>query len=162
LFLGVFFFDMNARVKVAPASSRQLIFVCVGILALFLASSWAKPKQKTVPSVVDAEYVSALATANRFLHAWQVQDHETGVLLMTDAAKQHSSEDRLDAFFSAGDSIEEGFEIAHGKKLQAGRYRFPVALWQTISGKNRKPHPRFSEIIVVRTGKDDWAIDKLP
>jgi hypothetical protein len=23
-------------------------------------------------------------------------------------------------------------------------------------------HPRFSQIVVVNTGKDDWAIDKLP
>src|SRR5580704_2936620 len=133
---------MNGRFKVASASRRPCFSLCLAVLFFFSSGiGLAKPKPKVAASNVDADYVSALATANRFLHAWQVQDHETGVLLMTDAAKQHSSEDRLDAFFSAGDSIEEGFEIAHGKKLQAGRYRFPVALWQTISGKNRKPHP---------------------
>jgi hypothetical protein len=121
----------------------------------------AKPKAKP-SSTSDPDYVSALATADRFLHAWQTQDHETGVLLLTDVAKQHISEENLDAFFSSGESIEAGYEIARGKRLMAGRYRFPVALWQFIPGKNRKPRPHFSEILVVRTGKEDWAIDKLP
>ncbi len=143
----------------ALASRRRLAMVAVLLLSIPCA---AKSKPKSPSNSVDSEYVSALATANRFLHAWQAQDHETGVLLLTDAAKQLTSEDGLDAFFSAGNANEEGFEIARGKKLQAGRYLFPVALWQTIPGKNRKPHAHFSEIIVVRTGKDDWAIDKLP
>ncbi len=149
--------------KVTLVTRRRSLFVCIVILLLLLPSAnLAKSKPKTASATVDPDYVSALATANRFLHAWQVQDHETGVLLLTDAAKQHSTEDRLDAFFSAGDATAAGFEIARGKKLQSGRYRFPVALWQSIPGKNRKSHPRFSEIIVVRTGKDDWAVDKLP
>ena len=152
---------MNARLK-APVSRRQTLSVCLLVLVLFLPGiGLAKSKPKTASSV-DADYIAALATANRFLHAWQVQDHETGVLLLSDAAKQQTSEDRLDAFFSLGDATEEGFEIARGKKLQSGRYGFPVVLWQTVSGKTSRLHPRFSEIIVVRTGKDDWAIDKLP
>ena len=149
--------------KVALVTRRRSLFVCIVILLTFLPTiNWAKSKPKTASAAVDPDYVSALATANRFLHAWQVQDHETGVLMLTDAAKQRVSEDQLEAFFSAGDASAEGFEIARGKKLQPGRYRFPVAFWQSVSGKNRKLHPRFSEIIVVRTGKDDWAIDKLP
>lgn len=130
----------------------------LGLLLLLPAAA----KSKGAPTAPDPEYVSALATANRFLHAWQSQDHETGLLMPTDTAKRHTSEDHLDAFFSPGESVAEGFEITRGKKLKAGRYVFPVALWQTGPGKNRKPRPRFSEIIVVRTGKDDWAIDKLP
>ncbi|HKS77005.1 MAG TPA: hypothetical protein VJQ82_27600 [Terriglobales bacterium] len=129
------------------------------MLSLCLAplSRAAKPK-----TAIDEEYVSALGTANRFLHAWQVQDHETGVLMLTDAAKQHMSEDALDAFFSLGPGREEGFEIIRGKRLAPGRYEFPVVLWHTVSGKNGKPHPSYSKIVVVRTGKDEWAIDKLP
>src|SRR5512143_2802276 len=93
--------------KVALATRRRSLFVCIVILLVFLPSlNWAKskPKAKTASATVDPDYVSALATANRFLHAWQVQDHETGVLMLTDAAKQHLSEERLDAFFSAGDA----------------------------------------------------------
>ncbi len=43
---------------------------------------------------LDAGYVSALAAANRFLQAWQNQDHETGLIMLTDDAKEHSSADR--------------------------------------------------------------------
>ena len=134
--------------------------VCAGLLVVTLAFTAAgKPKPAAAP---DADYVAALATANRFLHAWQTQDHEAGLLLLTDAAKKQTSEDRLEMFFSSSGSSREGFEINHGKRLKAGRYQFPVALWQIVPGKDRKPHPHFSEIIVVRTGKDEWAIDKLP
>ena len=126
-------------------------------LGLATWSRAAKPK-----TAIDGEYVSALGAANRFLHAWQVQDHETGVLMLTDAAKRRVSEEALDAFFSAGAAREESFEINRGKRLAPGRYEFPIVLWHTASGKNGKPHPSYSKIVVVRTGKDDWAIDKLP
>src|ERR1700758_1421291 len=117
------------------------------ILVLLPGVSLAKPRPKTSSSnIADGDYVSALATANRFLHAWQVQDHETGVLLLTDAAKQHTSEEGLDSFFSPMDSTEEGFEITRGKRLQTGRYMFHVALWQSIPGKNSRARPHFSEI----------------
>jgi hypothetical protein len=141
---------------------KRLILALVFVLCLLPLSAFAKTRPRPVSRPLDAEYVSALATANRFLQAWQAQDHEAGLLLLTDAAKQHTSEDRLDEFFSPGESAGQAFEITRGKRLRAGRYEFPVALWQTIPGKNRKPTPHFSTIVVVRTGKDDWAIDKLP
>jgi hypothetical protein len=134
----------------------------VSVLLLALAMSLPASAKSGAARTPDAEYVSALATANRFLHAWQVQDHEAGLLLLTDAAKRQTSEDHLDLFFSSQGWSQEGFEINRGKRLKAGRYEFPVALWQTSAGKNQKPRPRFSEIVVVRTGKDEWAIDKLP
>jgi len=134
----------------------------VSVLLLALAMSLPASAKSKAAWTPDAVYVSALATANRFLHAWQVQDHEAGLLLLTDAAKRQTSEDYLDLFFSSEGSSQEGFEINRGKRLKAGRYEFPVALWHTIPGKNQKPRPRFSEIVVVRTGKDEWAIDKLP
>jgi hypothetical protein len=146
----------SARLPVTGLALIAMLAVCFLPLV-----SIAKTKSKSV-AAPDPDYVNALATANRFLHAWQTQDHETGVILLTDSAKQHTSEDYIDVFFSPGESVEEGFEITRGKKLTSGRYRFPVALWQSIAGKNRKPHARFSEIIVVRSGKDEWAIDKLP
>ena len=118
----------------------------------------AKPSASTV---ADADYVSALAAANRFLYAWQTQDHETGLLMLTDAAKHHTSEDRLRQFFSPGPATQHAFEISQGKKLQTGRYTFPVALFG-IREDQRWIHPHFSQIVVIRTGKDDWAIDKLP
>lgn len=108
----------------------------------------------------DRGYASALAAANRFLHAWQNQDHETGLLMLTDAAKQNSSEDRLEVFFSSGN--DAAYEIARGKKLKAGRYAFPVTLFTSHSDSNQPSRPLRSQIIVVRAGRDEWAIDKLP
>jgi hypothetical protein len=108
----------------------------------------------------DLDYIPALATANRFLQAWQTQDHEAGLLMLTDAAKQHSSEDRMDAFFSSG--ADAAYEIARGKKVRTGRYTFPVTLFPSHSGTARYERPQKSEILVVRTGKDEWAIDRLP
>ena len=134
-----------------------------GLLLCLLAvspslSAEAKPSSS---SAADPDYVSALAAANRLLHAWQSRDHETGLLMLTDAAKHRTSEDRLQQFFSPGPATHRAFEISRGKKLKPGRYTFPVALFE-IREDQRWIYPRFSQIIVIRTGKDDWAIDKLP
>jgi hypothetical protein len=109
---------------------------------------------------VDRGYVSALGAANRFLQAWQNQDHETGLLMLTDAAKQHSSEDRMEVFFSSG--ADAAYEIARGKRVKAGRYVFPVTLFPFHSGTTKSDRPQKSEIVVVRTGKEEGAIDRLP
>jgi hypothetical protein len=111
------------------------------------AAQWQDP--------VNRNYVMALAAADRFLHAWQSQDQESGLVMLSDAAKEHSSEDKLQQFFSPGES--GAYQISAGKRLKPGRYAFPVALFSD-SGKPRR---RFAEIVVVRTGKD-WVVDRLP
>jgi len=78
--------------------------------------------------------------------------------MLTDAAKEHISVDQLQEFFSPG--AEAAYEINRGKKLQDGRYVFPVALFEIADGQ--RVRPRFSRMVVVRTGKDDWAVDRLP
>ena len=108
----------------------------------------------------DPAYAPALAAANRFLQAWQNHDHETGLLMLTDLAKQNSSADRMESFFSSGS--DSAYEIARGRKLEAGRYAFPVTLFAAQSDQHTSPGRKKSEIVVVRAGKDEWAIDKLP
>jgi len=127
---------------------------------LVVNPSLSAKAKSSASTAADSDYVSALAAANRFLYAWQTQDHETGLLMLTDAAKHQTSEDRLQEFFSPGPGTQHAFEISQGKKLKAGRYTFPVALFGIR--EDQRIHPRFSQIIVIRTGKDDWAIDKLP
>ena len=112
-------------------------------------------------SATDSNYVSALSAANRFLQAWQSQDHEAGLLLLTDSAKHVTSEDQLEKMLSPGTSTPRGYQIARGKKLGAGRYAFPVSLLE-VTGPHKPLRMQNSQIIVVQTGKDDWAIDKLP
>jgi hypothetical protein len=151
---------------VAPASprlsGRHLAFPLIILsLASWLSTSVAaRNKHSSTLPAPDPEYASALAAANRFLQAWQNQDHETGLLMLTDIAKQNSSEDRLEIFFSSGH--DAAYEIARGRKLKAGRYAFPVALFVSGAGTTKSVRPQKSEIVVVHAGKDEWAIDKLP
>jgi hypothetical protein len=130
---------------------RTLLILCL----LLPAPLWAKPKRQPPP---DAAYVAALATANHFLRAWQTGDLETGLLLLTDAARQRSSEETLRTYFSAPQT--RAFEVHRGKQLRAGRYSFPVVLLETTDPRHARR--RFSDIIVLSTGKNDWAVDRLP
>lgn len=108
-------------------------------------------------SSLDGDYISALSTANRFLQAWQSHDQETGLLLLSDAAKRQTSADNLEAFFSARKSA---YEITRGKKLKGTRYCFSIVLYDAaLSGH---PHPHYAELVVSRAGKEDWTIDNLP
>jgi len=141
----------------------SVVFFCVPAWAktkpsLSFASRNAAVRSDRVRS--DRTYVAALAAANRFLQAWQNQDHETGLLMLTDEAKEHISEDRLEAFFSSG--TETAYEIARGKRMKGGRYAFPVTLFPFHSGTAKSDRPQKSQIVVFQTGKDEWAIDRLP
>ncbi len=106
---------------------------------------------------LDPAYSTALAAANRFLQAWQVQDHETAIVMLTDAARQHTSPEHLQDFFSP--RPQAAYEIAHGKRHGAAQYVFPAVLFGFSGTPSR---PRYCKIIVVRTGKEDWAVDRLP
>jgi hypothetical protein len=132
-------------------------FTAVLLLLATLAPSFARSK----PPAVESDYVLALFTANDFLHAWQVQDREAGILLLTDRLKQRTSEDALMNFFSAATPCTQSFEIQRGKKLAPGRYRFPVSLFQKTSSAKRM-RSQTSSLVVVKTGRNEWSIDKLP
>jgi hypothetical protein len=108
-------------------------------------------------SGVDPDYISALGAANRFLQAWQSHDQETGLLLLSDAAKHQTSAENLEHFFSA---TQAAYEITRGKQVKPNRYRFAVVLFDTQAGGHL--HPHYGELEVFKTGRDDWAIDNLP
>ncbi len=129
----------------------------VALFALLTAPSWARSKP-TPP--VDPDYIHALATANHFLQAWQSQDHETAILLLSDRLKQRSPDALLDGLTTSS-ACPQSFEIGRGKKLAPGRYQFPIALFQTPS-KTKWTRPQTAALVVVKAGKSDWAIDKLP
>jgi hypothetical protein len=119
-------------------------------------------KSKTIPPT-DSDYVHALGAANDFLHAWQTQDREAGILLLTDRVKQRSSETALIDFFSRKACRAQSFEIARGKKLAPGRYRFPVSLFQQpVSAGSKWIRPQTSTLVVVRIDGGEWSIDRLP
>jgi hypothetical protein len=117
------------------------------------------PKKHKVPAQpTDSNYVAGLALANRFLAAWQSNDQAAAMPLLTTRAKDQSTEEGVDQLFSG--SSNRAFEITHGHLLRQGRYQFSIVLLQTDdSGHTRR---RFAELIITSTGKNDWAVDKLP
>lgn len=140
-----------ASVRTAPLLSLLFLFATVSLPSdLFAARS---------AGAFDSDYVPALAAADHFLQAWQSGDAENGLVLLTNRAKESVGADNLEKFFS--NSKLSAYEISRGRLLKQGRYEFPVVL---VSGSSTKAHVRrrFSTVVVVNTGNNDWAVDKLP
>ena len=136
--------------------------VCIFLFCATLIPG-AEAKSKTPAGSGDRDYVAALATANDFLHAWQTSDRPAAILLLSDSAKHHTSEDRLEGLLTPGVGTLQSYEITRGTRLKSGLYSFPVALFIIGTGRTAKPiRPHLSHIVVIRTGRDDWAVDKLP
>lgn len=132
--------------------ARFVATVCFLLIFSFLSAG----KVSSVSSL-DANYVSALAAADRFLQAWQSGDAETGISLLTEGAKKGMEPGDLDKFLSAADPY--AYEIDRGKRVKRGRYEFPVVM---VSRTSNKLHRKFSSIVIVNTSNNDWAVDKLP
>lgn len=132
------------------------------IFSILILSALLPAKTRTpAAAAADPNYIFALSVADHFLQAWATHDYETGIVMLTDTAKQGISEDRLDEIFSPDHPVQRAYEVLHGKKLQAGRYVFPVALFEG-AGKGRAGSPRYSRVIVIKEAKDEWEVDKLP
>jgi hypothetical protein len=145
----------GARMKVRAVIYALFLLAVVVLLAMpAWARSHKQPAKQADPS--DPGYVSALATANRFLHAWQAGDLENGMVLLSDGIRHSQNADKLEEFFST--TTERAFEIrtGHGKP---GRYSFPVVL---LAPRGDHVARRSSQITVVNTGKNDWVVDELP
>jgi hypothetical protein len=128
-----------------------ILFAC-----LVASTSFCRvPKSTSHP--IDPAYSVALAAANRFLHAWQIQDHETGIMMLADGARQQTSPELLQSFFSPGP--QAAYEIEHGKRIGRDEYSFPIVLFGSTASSAR---PHFCRIVVARFGKDDWVVEKLP
>jgi len=141
---------MRLRDALHPAAPSLIL--CVSLLLSPLA---AKAPPASAP---DLGYVAALAAADHLLQAWQSGDVESGMVLLSSHAKEAATTDAVERFFS--NSGPFGYEIGHGKLLKRGRYEFPVVL--VNAAKNNHAHRRFSRIVIVDTGHNDWAVDKLP
>lgn len=145
---------MSVRRVLHSAFSRQppSLILCVLLLLSHVAA-------KSRSSALDAGYVPALAAADHFLQAWQSGDVESGTALLSSHAKGAVTSEGVETFFSA--PVHGGYEIERGKLLKRGRYEFPVVLvMETAKGARTRRH--FSSIVVVNTGNNDWAVDKLP
>ena len=75
---------------------------------------------------------------------------------LSDGIRHSQNADTLEQFFS--NASNRAFEINRGSGRQ-GRYSFPVVL-VTLRGSHLSR--KFSEVVLVETGKNDWVVDKLP
>ena len=149
--------------RARPRSRRGSLYPLISLVLVLgvYTSAGTRSSKAHASRSIDADYISALATVNRFLHAWQSRDHETAILLMTDTAKRNCSENRLETFLSS--DFRAAYEIGRGRKLQPGRYVFPVTIFAAMPGnKHLSARPRYTEVVVARAGKNDWAVDRLP
>ena len=77
--------------------------------------------------------------------------------MLTDAARQHASRDKLQEFFSPAD--QAAFEIQHGRRINGGEYIFPVVLFGASESSSQ---PHVCRIVITRLRKDEWAVARLP
>ena len=113
---------------------------------------------KTRPArALEPGYAEALAAADHFLQAWQSGDVENGMVLLSSHAKETVTTDVVEKFFS--NPGPSAYEIGRGKLRKRGRYEFPVVL---IGNSTNHARRRFCSIVMVDTGKNEWAVDKLP
>ncbi|HUM04118.1 MAG TPA: hypothetical protein VLT90_01575 [Terriglobales bacterium] len=129
-----------------------IVFLSQGLL--WASNSHKQHGRKKAPP--DPGYASALAAANRFLHAWATGDLETGMVLLSNRVRHAQNPDVFETLFSVESG--RGFEIARGAGSR-GRYRFPVVL---VTTRGSQICRKASDIILIDTGKNDWAVDKLP
>jgi hypothetical protein len=139
------------RLREVLHAAGPLTILC-GLMLLAPLAATARPA-----AALDPGYVAALGAADHFLQAWQAGDVESGMVLLTGHAKEAATTDAVDKFFSG--MRPSAYEIGRGKLLKRGRYEFPVVLVSTSKNQARR---RFFRIVIVDTGKNDWAVDKLP
>lgn len=77
--------------------------------------------------------------------------------MLSDIARQSLSPDELQSFFSPGP--DAAYEIARGKRVNSAAYAFPVVLFGASAAPSR---PHVCTVVVTRSGKNEWAVDKLP
>ena len=140
-------------------SLKSRFAACIFLLTVLLTTlGWtgarSHPAKEAGPS--DPGYVYALAAANHFLRAWQAGDLEDGTVLLSDGIRHSQNADKLEQFFS--NATNRAFEITRGHGHQ-GRYSFPVVL---VTLRGSRVTRKFSEVILIETGKNDWVVDKLP
>jgi len=133
--------------------------IWIQILCLLLPLSRLEAKARSA-AALDSSYVSALSAANRFLQAWQAGDAESGMVLLSSHAKESATAESVEKFFANRQSC--AYEITRGKSMRHDRYVFPVALLSGGGAKNSPLRRRVASIIVVNTGNNEWAVDRLP
>ena len=136
----------------------SLFIVLVGSLAIGQTAkrdTTALERKKAL--FQEAQYLSALATADRFLGAWMNDEPDLADSML--AQPRETPERDIETLFTR--PCPCAFELKHGKRIRAGMYEFPVVLFGPPAG-NSRIFVKLSSIVISRTADDQWAVEKLP
>ena len=136
---------------------------CLGCEGTSSSTQPSKDKPKTQP--YDDEYISALAVADQFCHAWQMGNFRDGKALLSRRLIRRHPEDRLaDAIVGVQNPSHVAYEIFGGKRLSDGRIAFKVRLFQRHAGQHadRIEGPAEDLVMVRDEQSGDWRVDEFP
>ncbi len=152
---------------------KPLLIAIIAILCL-CTTSQAQISKPVFTVAINADYVRALFTADKFLSAWKTRNVAEGLTLVSGAIKGKISHDDLSAYISGTSSPSHAaFEVKSGKKLADGRYAFDVKLYEYLYSATPESQawkcPQSSRIVIVKIGVDNpkfrvgnWLVDELP
>lgn len=114
---------------------------------------------------INPDYVFALHTTNRFLHAWLIRDYKDGMNYISDDLKKSVSEEELITFFSGtSDPHHMAYEVVGWRYVNEETIKFHVWLYEVVTSESSKSinHPEPFYVEVVRINKDKWLVNTLP
>jgi hypothetical protein len=143
---------------------KRTIAVLVLVTALVGSGFGFRHKKSKPPEDIDQNYISALASAERFLFAWQTRDASDGLALLSNRLRAAHQTSFLQHYIIGDENpAHAAFEISNGKKLPDGRYAFEVRLFENQRGEfwqGKRPKP--SRIVMAASDLDRWLVDELP
>jgi hypothetical protein len=134
----------------------SLFVVLVGSLAIGQTAKRDTALERKKTLFQEAQYLSALATADRFLGAWMNDEPDSAESML--AQPRDTPERDIETLLTR--ACPCAFELKHGKRIRAGMYEFPVVLFGPPAG-NSRISVKLSSIVISWTD-DQWAVEKLP
>jgi len=109
-------------------------------------------------------YAPALASANAFCRAWQSQDYLAAKKLFSAALLERHAVGRLvSAVQGATNHKHVAYEISRGRRLEDGRYEFPVRLYVRYTGQmSDRQETIDARVVVVSDAAGLWRLDEIP
>ena len=105
----------------------------------------------------EAQYLSALATADRFLGAWMNDEPDLAESML--GQPKDTPERDIETLITM--ACPCAFELKHGKRVRVGSYEFPVVLCGPPAG-NSRIFVKLTSIVISRATDDRWTVEKVP
>lgn len=152
---------------------RSLFIALIAVLFL-CTTTQAQPVTPLSSTSINADYVRALFTADKFLSAWKNRNVEAGLALLSPEVKNKLPNDQLASYISGTSSPSHAaFEIKSGRRIANNRYTFEVKLYEYLHSATPESQtwncPQSAKIILVKIGVDNpkfrvgnWLVNELP